>query len=116
MCGILGYVAPDGATPKFDLAAAVTRLHHRGPDDSGQWQDGAMGLGFVRLSIIDLSPAGHQPMVSACGRYTIVFNGEIYNFPDLRAELEASPLMDEAGFARKTEAAYRGMFAKWAKG
>ncbi len=89
MCGILGYVAPDGATPKFDLAAAVTRLHHRGPDDSGQWQDGAMGLGFVRLSIIDLSPAGHQPMVSACGRYTIVFNGEIYNFPDLRAELEA---------------------------
>jgi asparagine synthase (glutamine-hydrolysing) len=88
MCGILGYVAPNDATPSFDLAAAVTRLHHRGPDDSGQWQDGAMGLGFVRLSIIDLSPAGHQPMVSACGRYTIVFNGEIYNFPDLRAELE----------------------------
>jgi asparagine synthase (glutamine-hydrolysing) len=89
MCGILGYAAPDGTTPGFDLGAAVSRLHHRGPDDSGQWHDGAMGLGFVRLSIIDLSPAGHQPMVSACGRYTIVFNGEIYNFPDLRAELEA---------------------------
>ena len=89
MCGILGYVAPDGATPKFGLGAAVSRLHHRGPDDCGQWKDGAMGLGFVRLSIIDLSPAGHQPMVSACGRYTIVFDGEIYNFPDLRAELEA---------------------------
>lgn len=88
MCGILGYVEPHGVTQKFDLAAAVTRLHHRGPDDSGQWQDGALGLGFVRLSIIDLSPAGHQPMLSPCGRYAIVFNGEIFNFPDLRAELE----------------------------
>lgn len=89
MCGILGFVAPDGARPAFDLAAAVGKLHHRGPDDSGQWRDGAMGLGFARLSIIDLSPAGHQPMVSPCGRYTVVFNGEIYNFPDLRAELDA---------------------------
>ncbi len=89
MCGILGFVAPDGATPGFDLAAAVTGLHHRGPDDSGQWRDGAAGLGFTRLSIIDLSPAGHQPMVSPCGRYTVVFNGEIFNFPDLRGELES---------------------------
>ena len=89
MCGILGFVSPDGSTPAFDLAAAVAKLHHRGPDDSGQWREGSTGLGFVRLSIIDLSPAGHQPMVSPCGRYTIVFNGEVYNFPDLRAGLEA---------------------------
>jgi len=89
MCGILGFVSPDGSAPAFDLAAAVARLHHRGPDDSGQWREGATGLGFVRLSIIDLSPAGHQPMTSPCGRYTIVFNGEVYNFPDLRAGLEA---------------------------
>ena len=90
MCGILGFVSPDGSAPAFDLAAAVARLHHRGPDDSGQWREGATGLGFVRLSIIDLSPAGHQPMTSPCGRYTIVFNGEVYNFPDLRAGLEAA--------------------------
>ena len=89
MCGILGFVAADGSTPKFDLEAAVTKLHHRGPDESGQWQDGAMGLGFVRLAIIDVSPAGHQPMLSPCGRYALVFNGEIFNFPVLRADLEA---------------------------
>ena len=89
MCGILGFLAPEGSAPSFDLDPAVAKLHHRGPDDSGQWRDGNLGLGFVRLAIIDLSPAGHQPMVSPCGRYTIVFNGEIYNFLDLRADLEA---------------------------
>lgn len=89
MCGILGFLAPPETTPRFDLDAAITRLHHRGPDDAGQWQEGAAGLGFVRLAIIDLTPAGHQPMQSPCGRYVITFNGEIYNFPDLRADLEA---------------------------
>ena len=89
MCGILGYSTADNATPAFELAAAVRGLAHRGPDDSGLWRDGNTELGFVRLSIIDLSPAGHQPMQSPCGRYCIAFNGEIYNFPDLRAELEA---------------------------
>jgi asparagine synthase (glutamine-hydrolysing) len=65
-------------------------LAHRGPDDSGAWIDSAAGiaLGHRRLSIVDLSPHGHQPMHSACGRYTITFNGEIYNFKSLRRELE----------------------------
>jgi asparagine synthase (glutamine-hydrolysing) len=66
-------------------------LRHRGPDDSGTWTNKAAGIGlsFRRLSILDLSCQGHQPMVSATARYVIVFNGEIYNYQDIRAELEA---------------------------
>ena len=65
-------------------------IHHRGPDDCGMWTDMVSGvaLAFRRLSIIDLSPTGHQPMVSPDGRYVIVFNGEIYNFSNLREDLE----------------------------
>ena len=68
----------------------ATSLRHRGPEDEGVWVDQACGiaLGHRRLSIIDLSPAGHQPMHSSCGRYVITFNGEIYNFKALRQELE----------------------------
>ena len=72
------------------LAGRMTdTLVHRGPDDAGVWIDGDAGiaLGFRRLSILDLSPAGHQPMVSSDGRYVVVFNGEIYNHPDLREAL-----------------------------
>lgn len=65
-------------------------LHHRGPDQSGCWADGALGLGHARLAVIDLSPAAAQPMRDAEGRAAIVFNGEIYNFRELRAELEAA--------------------------
>lgn len=90
MCGILGYLDSARRPGAWRLDAAVGALHHRGPDDSGTWLGGGVGLGFVRLSIIDLSPAGHQPMLSPDGRYTIVFNGEIYNFPELRSELEAA--------------------------
>lgn len=89
MCGILGFLSPPETPPRFDMKTAIGRLHHRGPDDSGEWQEASVGLGFVRLAILDLTPAGHQPMVSPCGRYVIVFNGEIYNFPELRADLEA---------------------------
>ena len=91
MCGIAGFISsalPDGAGSI--LARMTDAIAHRGPDDCGAWLDTAAGvaLGHRRLSIIDLSAAGHQPMVSASGRYVIVYNGEIYNFRDLRAELE----------------------------
>jgi asparagine synthase (glutamine-hydrolysing) len=66
-------------------------LVHRGPDSQGQWADaqGGVAFGHRRLAIIDLSPAGHQPMSSSCGRFVICYNGEVYNFEDLRRELEA---------------------------
>ncbi len=76
------------------MAAVAERmsatLRHRGPDDAGHWVDASTGVafGFRRLAILDLSPLGHQPMVSESGRYVVVFNGEIYNFKELRAELE----------------------------
>lgn len=88
MCGIIGYLARDGRGD-FQLEEALRFLGHRGPDARALWRDGPMGLGHTRLSIIDLSPTGAQPMASDDGRYVIVFNGEIYNFPDLRRELEA---------------------------
>ncbi|MCL5959901.1 MAG: asparagine synthase (glutamine-hydrolyzing) [Chloroflexi bacterium] len=81
----------ESAAELSQLAARMAHtLAHRGPDDSGEWVDEEVGiaLGFRRLAIIDLSPSGHQPMVSASGRYVIVFNGEIYNYRDLRRELE----------------------------
>ena len=63
-------------------------IAHRGPDGNGVWTDGPVGLGHRRLAIIDLSPAGRQPMTSADGALTVTFNGEIYNFLDLRRDLE----------------------------
>jgi asparagine synthase (glutamine-hydrolysing) len=93
MCGIAGLVGPPGAPiERAAIAAAMAAtLAHRGPDDSGSWADptGQAALGFQRLSILDLSPEGHQPMASADGRYTVVLNGEIYNFADLKEELLA---------------------------
>lgn len=86
MCGILGFAGAAGQA--VDLAPAIAKLRHRGPDDSGAWHGEDAALGFVRLSILDLTPAGHQPMRSDDGRYVIVFNGEIYNFKELREALE----------------------------
>ena len=94
MCGISGFLDRSHQSGKKELEAAVIKmantLHHRGPDDSGVWADAEAGiaLGHRRLSIVDLSPEGHQPMRSVCGRYVISFNGEIYNFRTLRIELE----------------------------
>jgi asparagine synthase (glutamine-hydrolysing) len=90
MCGILG-IASTKPVNRRALATAVTRLAHRGPDGSGSFVDetGTIGLGHTRLSIIDLTDAGAQPMTSRNGRYTITFNGEIYNYREIRAELAA---------------------------
>jgi len=89
MCGITGFWG--GAAPDAGLAAHMAAcIETRGPDDAGAWTDPEAGLALAhrRLSVIDLSPAGHQPMVSPCGRYALVYNGEIYNHQDLRAELD----------------------------
>jgi asparagine synthase (glutamine-hydrolysing) len=91
MCGLVGYWTGGGdPASKERVAAMAARLVHRGPDDAGAWVDDAAGLalGHRRLAILDLSPAGHQPMVSPCGRYVLTYNGEIYNHLDLRADLE----------------------------
>jgi asparagine synthase (glutamine-hydrolysing) len=92
MCGFCGFAGEWPPAPEAEIVLdRMTRtLHHRGPDDSGTWTDpeGPVALGHRRLSILDLSPLGHQPMHSSCGRYVIAFNGEIYNFAELREELE----------------------------
>jgi len=93
MCGLTGFWRPPGAPREAMLASArrmADTLAHRGPDDSGEWVDERSGIAFGhrRLSIVDLSPEGHQPMVSASGRYVITLNGEIYNYPALRGALE----------------------------
>ncbi len=91
MCGITGYWTRRGDPGPWlaDLAASVAALRARGPDDSGVWvrQGARVALGHTRLSILDLSPLGHQPMRSPDGRLRMVFNGEIYNFASVRAEL-----------------------------
>jgi asparagine synthase (glutamine-hydrolysing) len=93
MCGIAGFWSPGGLARDADAAlrAMTDAIALRGPDDAGAWLDAEAGvaLGHRRLSILDLSVEGHQPMRSADGRYVIVFNGEIYNFAELRGELEA---------------------------
>ena len=94
MCGITGFWSHSAPADELREIAArmAARLAHRGPDDQGVWVDAASGiaLGFRRLSIIDLSSCGAQPMTSASGRFTIVFNGEIYNFLRLRDRLESA--------------------------
>jgi len=87
MCGITGAVL--AGSGEVRIAEAVACLEHRGPDQSAVWSEGEARLGFRRLAIIDLSEAGHQPMASPDGRYVVVFNGEIYNFQELRNGLEA---------------------------
>jgi len=94
MCGIAGYLATrplDADREALVLRGMLGALAHRGPDDQGIWIDasGGIALGHRRLSILDLSPLGHQPMHSASSRYVISFNGEIYNFAALRDELSA---------------------------
>ncbi len=127
MCGIVGLWGP--LPDKEDIIRkGCHRLRHRGPDSEGYWEDQGAGLalGHVRLAILDLTAAGHQPMVSACGRYVLILNGEIYNHLDMRTLLEGqghAPVWRGhsdtetvlAGFAawgvQKTLQAATGMFA-----
>jgi asparagine synthase (glutamine-hydrolysing) len=100
MCGIAGFIALGSGPFDPEVARAMAlRLRHRGPDDEGLWSDPATGVALAqrRLSIVDLSPHGHQPMVSPRGRFIITFNGEIYNHRDIRKDLDA-----------KTAIAWRG--------
>lgn len=96
MCGIAGILDFSRQSSRDQSQSAIERmvsaLAHRGPDDSGIWLDASTGisLGHRRLSILDLSPAGHQPMLSGSGRFAITYNGELYNFHELRQNLEQS--------------------------
>lgn len=90
MCGITGYINLDGKPASGVILQKMTdAIEHRGPDGQGHFVDGNMAIGHRRLSIIDLSPAGHQPMMSPDGRYILSYNGEVYNFKEIRTQLEA---------------------------
>jgi len=104
MCGIAGFLGY-GDLQLADVTVTASRMgdaiRHRGPDDTGVWKDDSAQVALVhrRLSILDLSPAGHQPMLSAAGRFVMVFNGEIYNHQDLRRDLEKTEANATAGIS-----------------
>lgn len=90
MCGLAGILSIGQAATESVLRAMANAIHHRGPDDKGIWLDHLSGIGLAhaRLAIVDLSPAGHQPMHSETGRFVVAFNGEIYNHLELRCDIE----------------------------
>ncbi|MCC6981931.1 MAG: asparagine synthase (glutamine-hydrolyzing) [Bauldia sp.] len=89
MCGLAGVWRHDGGpVTREEIAAMVAPIVHRGPDDSGEWLSGRVGFGHRRLSIIDLSAASRQPMITADGLGVLIYNGELYNYRELRAEME----------------------------
>lgn len=96
MCGIVGYLSPSVRADEALALKLASRIAHRGPDAAGAWTDPVAGIALAhrRLSVLDLSEAGRQPMVSADGRLVLIFNGEIYNHRDLRCEIEASGWQD----------------------
>jgi asparagine synthase (glutamine-hydrolysing) len=93
MCGIAGYFAKgiQQSIAGTELPKALDRIAHRGPDGRGTWLDPAhgVGLGHVRLAILDVGDTAKQPMLSQNGRWAMVFNGEVYNFAEIRGRLEA---------------------------
>jgi asparagine synthase (glutamine-hydrolysing) len=124
MCGIAGLIEAQGRPVNRDrLVGMSAAIAHRGPDGEGLWTNGECGLAHRRLAIVDLSPTGAQPMLSGDGRYAITFNGEIYNYKELRQALEADGVELRSTsdtevllelFAREGEAMLgrlRGMFA-----
>src|SRR5690349_5083952 len=89
MCGLAGIYHQNGEPVSLELLKQMTdSIAHRGPDGEGHYIKGSIGLGHRRLAVIDPSPAGQQPMVDTSGKIHLIYNGEIYNFPDLRKELE----------------------------
>ena len=114
MCGIAGIFNLDGAPADARvLRAMASRLAHRGPDGEGVFVDGSLGLAHRRLAILDPTPQSDQPFTSADGRYTVVFNGEIYNFLELREELE--PLGHRFRTDSDTEVLVAA-YAQWGEG
>src|SRR5207244_2816375 len=114
MCGIAGVLHRDGSPAAHVLLKAMTdAIAHRGPDGEGQFVDGAAGLGHRRLAIIDLSPLGRQPMTTPDGRYTLTFNGEIYNFQELRSELT---VRGHAFVSRSDSEVLLHAFSEWGLG
>jgi asparagine synthase (glutamine-hydrolysing) len=113
MCGICGIVNFDGRdVEEHELRLMMQTMKHRGPNDDGVFKDGNTGLGFVRLSILDLSPAGHQPMLSQDGRYALVFNGEVYNYIELKQQLNS-----KYSFRTKTDTeALLTSYMEWGEG
>ena len=90
MCGVAGLIHLNGEPVSPVILKKMTdAIAHRGPDGEGQWIEGNVGIGHRRLAIIDLSPAGHQPMITGDHRYVLSYNGEIYNYREIRSELEA---------------------------
>jgi len=114
MCGLVGFLTKVPAND-FSVLGMVQSLIHRGPDASGVWTDVTTGiaLGHRRLSILELSLAGNQPMHSACGRYVLVFNGEIYNHLDLRAELEVGSSVQVAWRGHSDTETLLAGFVRW---
>jgi asparagine synthase (glutamine-hydrolysing) len=113
MCGIVGRVSRLGAiAPSRHDAAAVRCISHRGPDDEGSWYGDRAFLGMRRLSVIDIA-GGHQPMASADGRIQVVYNGEVYNFKDVRRELESHGRVFHT--QSDTEVIVHG-YAQWGEG
>ncbi len=113
MCGIAGILNLDGQPASPVLLRRMTdAIAHRGPDGEGAYTDGSVALGHRRLAIIDLSPAGHQPMISSEGHYVLSYNGEIYNFQEIRAELERLGYR----FVSKTDSeVVLNAYAEWGK-
>ena len=92
MCGIWGMMKTKSRINSNDIQyskLAAQKMHHRGPDDDGFWNNEHFALSFKRLSILDLSPMGHQPMVSECKNYALVYNGELYNYKNIKKTLES---------------------------
>jgi asparagine synthase (glutamine-hydrolysing) len=119
MCGFAGIIDFDRGTAEQPLRLAAAHMastvRHRGPDDSGVWIDPVAGiaLGHRRLAILDLSPAGHQPMTSASGRYVIVYNGEIYNHQELRREVDSCANGSFAFRGRSDTEVMLAAFERW---